>query len=107
MAKVLVKVHFELNPADCHGHGGEFMWAAPAGDDVTGDERFQIRNSPFYARGIAFNDIVQAAPTDQARVFEFEKVIERSGHSTYMLLVEPDHPDFETRWAALKDRGCS
>jgi Domain of unknown function (DUF4265) len=107
MAKVLVKLRFELDPADWHGAGGEFMWAAPAGRDVTGSRRFQIRNSPFHARDISFKDIVQATPTEQARVFEFEQVIERSGHSTYMLLVEPDHPEFKVRWNTLKDMGCS
>jgi hypothetical protein len=105
MAEQLVKVHFELDPKDSHGHGGEFLWAAPTGSP-TGDE-FELRNSPFYAKGVSFKDVVKASPSGDARVFEFERVVKRSGHSTYMLLVEPDTPKFQAYWELLKARGCS
>lgn len=45
MTETWVKVHFDLDIDDWHGHGGEFMWATP----ITESERrvFEIRNSPF------------------------------------------------------------
>lgn len=105
MARQLVKVRFELDPQDLHGHGGEFLWAAPTGISI-GDE-FEIRNSPWYAKGISFKDVVKALPSGDGRVFEFERVIKRSGHSTYMLLVEPDNSKLQTYWKSLEERGCS
>jgi hypothetical protein len=105
MAKQLVKVRFELDPQDWHGHGGEFLWASPTSVSV-GDE-FELRNSPFYAKGVSFKDVVKASPSGNERVFEFESVVRRSGHSTYRLLVEPDSPNFQSYWRTLEERGCS
>ena len=34
-------------------------------------------------------------------------MIKRSGHSTYMLLVEPDNSKLQTYWKSLEERGCS
>jgi Domain of unknown function (DUF4265) len=100
----LVKIRFEVDPKDWHGHGGEFLWASPA-DSARGE--FEVLNSPFYARGVSFKDVVKASPSGDGRTFEFERVIRRSGHSTYRLLVEPGAPNFQTYWAMLEQRGCS
>ena len=54
-----------------------------------------------------YEDIVGATPTDDRRVFEFERVVERSGHSTYMLIVEADNEKFGPYWDKLQERGCS
>src|SRR5260370_39675026 len=105
MAEQLVKVRFALDPQDWHGHGGEFLWSSPAGVSV-GDE-FEIRNYPCFTRGISFKDVVKASPSGDVRVLEFQRVIKRSGHSTYMLLVEPDAPKFQAYWKFLEERGCS
>jgi hypothetical protein len=61
MAEVLVKVRFDLDTGDWHGHGSETLWAAP----VPGTEwkEFQILNSPFLTTGISYLDIVTAEAT--------------------------------------------
>jgi hypothetical protein len=105
MAGQLVKVRFALDPQDWHGHGGEFLWASPIGASI-GDE-FEIRNYPCFATGISFKDVVKASPSANARVFEFQAVARRSGHSTFMLLVAPDAQNFQTYWKSLEERGCS
>ena len=104
MAEQLVKVRFTLDPQDWHGHGGEFLWASPT-NATTGDE-FEIRNSPSFATGVSFQDVVKAVPSAEERVFEFERVTKRSGHSTYMLLVTPNNAHFPAYWKLLQDKGC-
>jgi hypothetical protein len=102
MATQLVKVRFGLDSNDWHGHSAESLWASP----VAG-EGYQILNSPFFRRGIAFNDVVTAVATDQERLFEFEKVVKRSGHSTYMFFFEVNTPEFKAYWQKLREEGCS
>src|SRR6266851_3050117 len=102
MTTQLVKVRFELDPNDWHGQSAESLWASHT--ECASSDEYQILNSPFFKRGIGFNDIVKAVATDQERVFEFEKVIKRSGHSTYMLFFETDTPLFQTYWQRLKEK---
>ena len=57
------------------------MWAEPLGED-----RYRLRNSPFYARGFSFLDVVIAErQTDGFPVVR--RPLVRSGHSTYQLVV--------------------
>jgi uncharacterized protein YuzE len=57
------------------------MWAEPLGED-----RYRLRNSPFYARGFSFLDIVIAErQTDGFPIVR--RLLLRSGHSTYQLFV--------------------
>src|SRR5262245_50022173 len=101
----LVKVHFELDSSDWHGHGGESLWAEPVS---TGDRRlFRILNSPFFAKGINNRDIVKAQPTQNESVFEFEGVAERGGHSTYMLIMSGGSDRTSLHWNMLERLGCS
>jgi hypothetical protein len=74
MAEQLVKVHFDLDSSDWHGHGGESLWAAP----VVGTtwKNFRIMNSPFFVRGIDFLDVVKATAHETGFVFEFETVFD-------------------------------
>ncbi len=99
MAVRLVKVHFTLDSMDWHGHGGEFVWAAPV--SAIGQTTFRIDNTPFFARDIGYRDIVEAKATEDKIVFEFERVVERSGYSTYMILVKSDEPRFNNLWSKL------
>ena len=104
-AEHLVRVRFELDPFDWHGHASESLWAVPVPQTEWRD--FRIMNSPFFARGISHLDVVRALPVERDAVFDFEDVIERGGHSTYMLIV----PIFEARerayWSMLEKLGCS
>jgi hypothetical protein len=83
------KSPFELDVSDWHGHGSETLWAEPIAEN---EQRIlQIRNSPFFAKGINNLDVVKAKFTDDV-VGDFIEVIERGGHSTYMLLMQPAEP---------------
>ncbi|MBS0222384.1 MAG: DUF4265 domain-containing protein [Proteobacteria bacterium] len=104
MAVQLVKVRFELDSSGWHGHESETLWAAPV---ATAPGCFRIANSPFYVRGISYLDVVEAADGEDRRIVEFNRVVERGGHATYMLLVEPEETKFPLYWNVLEEKGCS
>jgi hypothetical protein len=105
MTETLVKIRFEIGDS-FGGPGTETLWAAPITES---DQRvFQLRNSPFHTRGINYLDIVLATPIENTyRMFDFVEVIERSGHSTYMLLMLPDDARRSAYWNMLQTLGCS
>jgi hypothetical protein len=105
MAETLVKVKFELDSSDWHGHGSELLWAALVRESE--GQRFQIINSPFFARGISHLDVVSAIPIENHLVFEFTEVIQRGGHSTYMIIVLDLGAKESAYWNLLEKLGCS
>jgi hypothetical protein len=101
-----VKVLFELDPEDWHGHGAETLWAELASSSDGGC--FRPLNSPFFARGVSYEDVVEATFIEGSHlVFQFKDVAERSGHSTFMMLSERDEPRFESYWSFLQKAGCT
>ena len=102
MARRLVKVVFELDSSDWHGHGSELLWVVPASA-----EHFQIENSPFFVTGIGYLDVVKAQLTEDSTIHRFEEIVTRGGHSTYMLLAEEQSPKFGIYWSFLEAKGCS
>ena len=75
------------------------MWAEPvAGGD------YQLRNVPFFAYGLSFEDTVQVRKAGEQLLIR--KVRSRSGHSTYRIFVKDD-ADFEKAWGGLESLGCS
>jgi hypothetical protein len=105
----LVKVRFELDSSDWHGSPAETLWAAFISTEPDCRE-LRLENSPFHATGIAYRDIVKARATESPTVYEFEEVVARGGHSTYILLVEEkeeESPKFRSYWKFLKEKGCS
>ncbi|MCY3002524.1 MAG: DUF4265 domain-containing protein [Planctomycetota bacterium] len=99
----LTKILFTLGPEALIG-GTETMWA----EDLGGG-RYLLRNSPFYAFGVSFEDIVRGEFSEG--FIEFREVLERSGHSTFRLFLlnrrKLDAPDFVQAWARLQALGCS
>ncbi|WP_027578817.1 DUF4265 domain-containing protein [Bradyrhizobium sp. Ai1a-2] len=102
MSNQLVKVRFRLDSEDWHGHGGEKLWAARLDTGL-----FEIKNSPFFKQGISYCDIVKASPSDDPMQFDFESVVERGHHSTYMILVDPTESRRGQYWKRLGDGGCT
>jgi hypothetical protein len=82
----LVKVFFELQqdedgypPVTC-----ESMWATPADEGL-----YRLDNIPFFARGVAYEDIISAVRRDDGTL-GFVKVIQPSRHSTLRVIVYED-----------------
>jgi hypothetical protein len=94
-----------LDPRDWHGTPGERLWAEYVGDTPDG-RALRLDNSPFFTRGVSFLDIVAATKTEY-NDYKFERVLDRSGHSTYMLLVPPDSKPFKAFWTRLESLGCT
>jgi hypothetical protein len=102
----LEKIVFPLDPSDWHGRPNESLWAEAVGD-VSPTRVFRLKNSPFFARGVSFLDTVRAAPRIDGAGLEFAQVLDRSGHSTYMLLVPPICSHFDIYWSKLEKLGCT
>jgi hypothetical protein len=103
--ETMMRVSFDLDHTDWHGHPAETLWADPV--PMLGPYAFRLQNSPFFKRGIAYLDIVDTTPTEGDGLFDFKRVIRRSGHSTYMILVKEDEPRFSRYWNALQAHGCT
>ena len=79
----LVKI--ELRTED--GTGGvdvETPWAKPLGNDL-----YQLDNSPFYAYGVSWQDIVEAKKTESDGFPIFTKIVEKSGNQTVRIIFDP------------------
>lgn len=99
----LVKIVFNLGENAWHGFATERVWAEPVADG-----RYRLRNSPFYASGVSFEDIVFAKPSKNGDLY-FTEVSIRSGHSTYRLFAKHDvnSGEFNKYWQPLQALGCS
>jgi hypothetical protein len=83
----------------------ETLWAVPLGDD-----RYRLGNSPFYAYGVSWEDIVYA-PFDALEEFPtFQRVLEKSGNRTVRVVFEaPPEPGNEADQIlkGVEALGCS
>lgn len=97
----LTKVWFNLDP-DWHCNSTETLWA-----EHLSRSEYRLKNSPFLKKGVSYGDIVTANLVNGILVFD--RVLRKSGNSTYRLLVdEKKKPKpFECYWLPLKIIGCS
>ena len=99
----LVHITFRLEAAASHGHATERMWA-----EKVADNRYRVRNSPFFAHGISFDDIVfaEAGPGNELL---FSGISLKGGHSTYRIILKGDVNSlaFREHWRPLEDAGCT
>lgn len=104
MNDAFVKIFFKLDSADWHGSPSETLWAKPlsCADKAAA---FELENSPFYAKGVSYLDVVRAVKRDGQ--YEFAGTITPGGHSTYRLLVDHAPDAFEVWWKKLQGLGCT
>lgn len=99
----MIKVGFEVDADDWHGHSSETLWASHTD---TPDE-FVIENAPFFVRGVSYGDRVATQVRGGDRMFLH--VVARSGHSTYRVIpqrVEGVLVPMEVTLEFLKTEGC-
>jgi hypothetical protein len=98
----LVKVVIRLPGSHDHGIAAETMWAEPVGPD-----RYQLRNTPFYAYGYSFEDVVECRGEDRGRPV-VGRVAQRGGHSTFRLMLAKGVTKrrFDAFWKKLAEAGC-
>lgn len=97
----MVKILFQ--PNDDYYTSTESLWA----EDL-GDHQYRLRNSPWYIYGISFEDVVRALP-GEGGVLEFVEVVQRSGSSTFRVLLREGISDdqFARQWKPLDALGCT
>jgi hypothetical protein len=98
----LEKVLLPLGDDQWHGFAEESVWAKRLNDN-----RFEIRNTPFFAKGLAYLDVVLAEPLDD--LYVVIEVVTPSRHSTYRALVEGNAttPTIDEALRSLKSVGCT
>ena len=101
----LVKIEIPLPRSDEYSYETETVWAEPVGE-----QNYKIRNTPFYARELSFEDIVNVDRGPDGTLV-LRSVTQRGGHSTYRIFLEEgvslEDPRFLEYWAPLEARGCS
>lgn len=61
----------------------ETLWAERVGPD-----QYKLDNSPFWAYGVSWRDVVEARPGAEG-MLTFVRVIQKSGHRTVRLILNP------------------
>ena len=100
MTDGLVKV--QLNGPD-----GEIetLWARPLGDHL-----FELDNTPAYAYGLSWHDVIEARSQTPDGFPAFVRVARKSGHRTVRVILKPPANVSEASQAVLdglRDLGCS
>lgn len=96
------KISIPLGPDAWHGYSVETLWATRL---ESGFHR--LENTPFFAMGLSFGDIVETRLSDG--VTSFVKTIRAAGRSTYRIIPTEtgDQARFQRFWAPLAAAGCS
>lgn len=92
-----------LLPSDAwHGFESESVWA-----EAVDDGTMRILNSPFFAKGISYKDVVSIKVGPE--VMWFDSVVKKSRHSTYRILLDDSTSDmtFGIRWNDIASLGCT
>ncbi|MFJ4859492.1 MULTISPECIES: DUF4265 domain-containing protein [unclassified Streptomyces] len=84
----LYKVAFDLpdETADWAHASSERLWTGKTSVQM----EVQVRNTPFYVKGIAFGDIVRVRADHERREFVFEEFVSEAGHSTVRVIIKDD-----------------
>ena len=62
----------------------ETLWAKPLGNDL-----YELDNTPWYAYGVSWKDVIEARPSGPDAFPEFIRVVRKSGYRTIRLILEP------------------
>ena len=98
----LRKIVFVLDPEAWHGYETETVWA-----EGVAANRYRLRNTPFFAKGVSVEDVVRIR--SQGGALFFDGVSISSGHSTYRIIVnDATEPSvLEDYWSPLQTLGCT
>jgi hypothetical protein len=86
MVKVLLQVDDRV----------ETLWATPVSPGL-----YRLDNSPFWASGVSWNDVVEAQP-DPDGMLRMARVAEKSGHRTIRVYFPREQADSSDAKAALQ-----
>jgi hypothetical protein len=102
---VRIRVPLDRPPGET-GPADDWLWAEPLGS-----ERFRVESCPFFAYGISREDVVRAAETPGEEAPQLEDVIEKGGHRTLRLALDPavelSSPEVQGLLERLLELGCT
>ena len=100
----LVKITVNLPQSDWYDQGLEMIWAEPVDES-----RYRVRNVPFYANGLAFDDVIAAAAL--GGILVMQRVVESGGHSTYRIFLSDGLSTVDAKflkyWEPLQQLGAT
>ena len=82
----------------------ETLWADRVGPDL-----YRLDNSPFWAYGVSWRDVVEAHP-DPGGMLRMSRVVEKSGHRTVRVIFDPgvdESPGAQAILAGVQEIGAS
>lgn len=82
----------------------ETLWAVPVGTDL-----YRLDNSPFFAYGLSWEDVIEAKPADD-QVLEYVRCVRKSGNRTVRVIFQDYRSDDQPAQEILrelKNLGCS
>jgi hypothetical protein len=98
------KISFNLDPGEWHLTPSEAVWA----ERLIEKHSYEIRNIPYFVKGISYLDEITAVFDSKHGSLEFSGVIlKRSGHSTYRLVANPAEARFQPLWDEMQELGCT
>ena len=83
----------------------ETLWARPLGSD-----RYELDNTPWYAYGVSWHDVIEACRHTPDGFPEFVRVVQKSGFRTIRLILDPpaaDGNETQRILDRLTQLGCS
>lgn len=83
----------------------ESLWAISLGQNL-----YRLENSPWWAHGVSWKDIIEAVPDEADGLPVFRRVVEKSGNRTLRLLLDPPAAQFPNSRGILDkvvELGCS
>lgn len=102
---VRIRVPLERSSGEA-GPADDWLWAEPLGSG-----RFRIESCPFFAYGISRDDVVRALDSAGEEAPLLEDVIEKGGHRTLRLALDPgtelSAPDIQGLLERLLELGCT
>lgn len=93
----LAKIVIEQGYSDSDTVDVETPWAEDLGDGL-----YKLKNSPFYAYGVSYDDVLKCASKyqDDDRRY-FERVVEKSGHRTLRIIFDESVKESDRSMAIL------
>ena len=82
--KGLIKIRITLPTDAWHKIEAEWLWAKKIEEGI-----YALRNVPFYAMGVSYDDRVRAE--DKGGILTMIGVVARGGHSTYRIFAKRGH----------------
>lgn len=100
--KNLKKIIFELELSEWCPYGSETLWAKSIGNN-----HFRLKNTPFYARDVSFEDEVSVNKVNDKLIYN--SIVRRGGHSTYRILFHENIRSeiFKSYWGPIEGLGCT